>query len=333
MTDKQDSPEASVKKTSHFHWEWVAIIFCLLGIIGVGGAFGYFYLQLSQATFSSAKNVTHLQNTLTRTQNEIIVLQQAAQKSQALSQQQEQIIADWRAAQKGDLDKWHVAEAQYLVKLANDHLQFTHDVAMAKVLLERADQTLKDLQNPDLLAIRQSITSDLANVKAAPPVEVTELYLQLSALNNQIDQLTLPTTPLKANAASTQPATNLPWWKQELYQTWNALREMVIVRRNETNALPLVLPEEKTFLYQNLHAQIADAMWAVLHHNAAVYQASLTRATKWIQTYFVENDKLTQTMMQSLQTLQKMNIQVASINLSNTLQLFDNYFSSAKTTS
>ncbi len=44
------------------------------------------------------------------------------EKSVELSAKQEQIIADWQAAQKGNLNKWYVAEAQYLVRLANDHL-------------------------------------------------------------------------------------------------------------------------------------------------------------------------------------------------------------------
>ena len=97
---------------------------------------------------------------------------------------------------------------------------------------------------------------------------MTALYLRLMALNNQLDELPLPTSPLKPDtkqALSATVPTNLPWWKAGLAHTWHVLRQVVVVRYNNSNALPLVLPEEKMFLYQNLHAQMESAMWGVLH--------------------------------------------------------------------
>ena len=60
------------------------------------------------------------------------------------------------------------------------------------------------------------------------------------------------------------------------------VKQIVVVRYNASTTLPLVLPEEKSFLYQNLHAEMESAMWAVLHRNPSVYQTSLTRLTSWI---------------------------------------------------
>jgi uroporphyrin-3 C-methyltransferase len=105
------------------------------------------------------------------------------------------------------------------------------------------------------------------------------------------------------------------------------------VRDTAKNALPLILPEEKAFLYQNLHAQMESAMWAVLQHNNDVYQASLARSLAWIQLYFDQEAAPTKNMLQNIAELQKTNIELKATNLSATLQLFDNYFAQTKAAS
>src|SRR5438045_770691 len=94
----------------------------------------------------------------------------------------------------------------------------------------------------------------------------------------------------------------------------------------DSGQLPLILPDEKIFLYQNLHAQLENAMWAVLQQNADIYQSSLKRASAWVQLYFAQDAAQTKIMLQNLEELQKINIQPTSINLAATLQLFDQYF-------
>ena len=66
-------------------------------------------------------------------------------------------------------------------------------------------------------------------------------------------------------------------------------------------------------------------MWAVLHRDAAVYQASLNRALAWAQQYFVQDSPETKAFIQNLETLQKIDIQPPTIDLAETLQHFDQY--------
>lgn len=318
---------------------WVDVLFSIFVILLVVAVSSYGYLQLTKANSAIAQINSQLQNQqgknktdVTTLQSSIDELKQAAQKSQELSTKQEQMIASWQAAQKGDLNKWYVAEAQYLVKLANDHLQYSHDTSMALTLLQRADQVLQNIPDTSLLELRKSLATDVANLQAAPKVDVTALYVHLNTLDNQIDQLPLPINPLKEKAqvsALVEPA-NTPWWKVGIDHTWDALRKIVIVRNTNANALPLVLPDEKVFLFQNLHAQMQDAMWGVLHQNATIYQANLARAIAWIQQYFDPTATATKNMLLNLQDLQKENLQPPVINLTATMQLFDSYFAQAK---
>ncbi len=319
-------------------WANMGILFSTLAIVILLGAFGYAYFQLAQTNIALAQALTDIntqtvnnQKSVEALQTSVNTLQQDAQKSADLSAKQEQLIADWQAAQKGILIKWYVAEAQYLVKLANDHLMFTHDMTLSLTLLQRAEQVLQNLPNDDLLDIRKSLSADIAKLQSAPSVNTTALYVQLNGLNDIVDQLPLPSSPLKAEEKQKIETSNtsLPWWKAGLNKTWDALGKIVIVR-SEANVQPFVMPEEKIFLYQNLHAQFESTMWSVLHHKPDVYQASLARALSWVQKYFDQSAPATLNMQKQLQELSKINIEPTTITLNDTLQLFDKYFAAAQ---
>ena len=333
MSNETDEKVAEIKQQPRRGKTLIIAVFIVLFICVGAGVAGYFQLTRNNSLLALA--VSDLQTQSTTQQNILSALQQSVDKLQAstetvqaLSARQEQMIASWEAAQKGDLNKWYVAEAQYLVKLANDHVQFTQNTTMAMTLLQRADQVLQDLSDGNLLEIRKSLAVDIANLQAVPQVDVTQLYLRLTGLNAQVDLLPLPANPFRADmtqSAQKLDESGLSWWRKGLNNTWQALQKIVVVRNTQTTSLPIVLPEEKIFLYQNLHAQMEGAMWGVLHRDANVYQASLARAINWIKQYFVQDAPVTKALLQNLQDLQKVSLQVPAANFSATLQLFDAY--------
>jgi uroporphyrin-3 C-methyltransferase len=325
-------PETPRRKRS-----WCGLfLFLLMLIILAAGIYGYICLhkrnialnhqltELKQQSQADRENFTSIQSTLKD-------VQEGTQKARDLADQQEQMMADWKATQKGDLQKWYVAEAQYLVKLANDQLQYTHDTQMALNLLQRADQVLKNVDAANVEAIRKSLANDIASVQGDPQTNLTNLYLRLNNLNSQIDKLPLPALPLPDAKQKEINVDGLPWWKAGLKRSWETLRHIVIVK-NTANTLPLVLPDEKLFLYQNLHAQLETAMWAVLHRNVDVYNTSLDRAIDWVQLYFAQDDEQTKTTLQTLQELRKTDISVPKTDLTQTLQLLTDYFGQSGST-
>ncbi|MBX3708512.1 MAG: uroporphyrinogen-III C-methyltransferase [Gammaproteobacteria bacterium] len=343
MTDQktiEENQPDNQPKTRFINWASVGIFFSMLALIIFVLAFGYGYFGLSRVNVKLAAMVSDLQSSVVSHQNDVAALKKSVsemqsilQKAQEFSARQEQIISEWNVAQKGNLNQWQVAEAQYLTKMADDYLQFSYNTNTAVMLLQQADKTLQDIQEPRLLEIRKSLAIDLANLQALPQVDVTSLYLRLNAINDQVDQLSLPVNPLHANNQQDAPITvpsGLPWWKAGLEYTWQGLSRVVVVRKNGAAALPLVLPEEKIFLYQNLHAQIENAMWSVLHRNPEVYQASLSRAARWVKQYFDQEVPATKAMLQNIEELKKINIQPPTIHFSNTLQLFNHYFVQTK---
>lgn len=297
-------------------WRRVGLAIIITAMAVAVGAFGYGYYKISKTNMALA-------NTLETVEQHAIEVQQSVD---ALHQTVSTLGEEVSKSQKSDGDKWRLVEAEYLVKMANTQLQFTHDIAMALSLLQRADETLKMAQDSRVLEIDKSIIANIAALQTAPQVDITSLYMRINALNEQLDHLSLPADSFKATTPQAEPVdipVGTPWWKAGLLRSWQMLHKFVIVRNIETSGMPLVFPEEKTFLYQNLHAQLQTAMWAVLYRNSDVYQRSLTNASTWIQQYFVQDASETKTILQNLEELRKIDVKPTIANLDTTLQLFN----------
>lgn len=232
----------------------------------------------------------------------------------------------------GDTNHLTVAEAAYLVNLANDQLQYTHNQTLALNLLQRASQMLANVDDPNLNALKQSLTDNVATLTASPTADLTGLYTQLSTLNANLDRMPLPATPLSAdeNTDDKLNLSGLPWWKAQWRRTMHTLGKVVIVRYNGGGTPPLVLPEERVFIYQNLHAQMENVFWAVLNRDAGVYQAALMRMHLWIAQYFDVTSPMTQSILQQLQALSTQPISGAAVNLGGTLEQFTHYLNQPK---
>ncbi len=304
-------------------------IFILLAVCIAG--FGYGYFQLSQVNSSLARMVSELKQQLSANQAELGNIQQSLQtvaKTADTTAQQEQSMATWMSTQQGDRSKWDVSEAQYLTKLAQHHLELTRDMQTAEILLQHAQEILDKTPDSNVAPIRQALADNLNTLRAQPEINGEKLYLQMASIYNQLDSLPMPATPLQyVPEANTDLKADgqLPWWKLTWQKSMEALKKVVLIRYNDGSHTPLVLPEAKMFLYQNMHAQLEAAMLAVLNRNSTVYQTSLDHVITWIQKYFVQDAPLTINVLGQLQALRSVNLQPPAVNLPATLQLFDQY--------
>ncbi len=314
----------------------IAILLSLLALVITLAAAGYGYMRFMTETHTMSRAISSLKegvlihkDVITGLQQQVGTMADKLVNTNDLQAQQTRMLAEWHAAQKGDINKWHVAEAQYLYHLADDQLQFTHNVPVTIEIVRRAQQILGAIADNSVLSLRESVAHDLASLQALPTVDTTGIYLRLSALDRQIAELPLSSHPLQAEAVASSPvsaSTTLPWWKKGLQNTWENLRQIIIVRKYDASELPLALPEEKNFLYQNLRAQLENAKWGVLQRNNAVYQASLSTAMAWIKQYMDQQSTITRAVLQNLEELQTVTLQTPEVNLSETLKRFDHYF-------
>lgn len=331
----------------------IIVILLLITMLLSGIAYWCLYQKNKRLT----QEVATLSTTMQSNNNDIVNLQKAlqnvdniTQKSQQISAQQEKLVQDWEAAQKGDLNKWRVAESAYLVHLAGYQLKFSNNKSLALILLKEADSTLANIIATE--NIRQSLQQNIAALETNNAIDPTSLFLRLNALDKAVDQLPLQSFPVQENDSQNNSSTNAsqeagvsndksltaqetpPWWKRASSNLYHGLAKLVVVRNTENTPLPLTLPDEKLFLMQNLHAQFQNAIWGVLYQQPEIYTASLTRINEWINQYFNKENDATQQMIAAIDELEKINLnQGAQTDLSATIQLYDNYLQQNTTAS
>lgn len=193
--------------------------------------------------------------------------------------------------------QWQLAEVDYYVRLAEQHLMLTRDTQGAKALLDVADRILADTNDNALLKLRQAIAQDRLALAASAQVDVAGTYLRLGALDERIAGLVLP---MEAGGRHEQGAIQAPppepalpaggSWSQQLNglmaQGWSKFRGLITVRHYEQPVKPLLSDAERGLIRENLRLHLGQAQLAMLRGESGVYEASLKTAQEDFSRYF-----------------------------------------------
>ncbi len=222
--------------------------------------------------------------------------------------------------------KWLLAEVEYLLRLANQRLIMTGDVASAQALLSSADNILRDLNDVGLLEVRRALASDLATLRAMPSIDIEGTYVRLAALIEQVDQLVVFQLP--------EPAER-PVVEQEVEQGWQGrlrrgyeealakLAAYVVVRRRQTPAEALMDPQWERLVRQNLRMLLEQAQVALLSGNQVLYRESLERSRHWVQEFFESDAAGAAAMSREIAELAQQTVSVELPDISASMQALD----------
>lgn len=199
-------------------------------------------------------------------------------------------------------------EAETLIRIANHRLLLERDITSALAALTAADQRLREVGGSSILDVRRQLTGEIDALKAVERVDTAGMALTLGNLIAGVDELPpasdvtgeLPESPGEARGGD---------WREVLYNIWSELKSLVVIRESgEPATTPLLPPEQRYFLYQNLRLELQAARLALLRNDAQNYRASLERAQNWLQRYFYIEAPVTSGMLQTLSELQQANI-------------------------
>lgn len=209
-----------------------------------------------------------------------------------------------------DRSDWELAEADYLLQLANQRLLLGGDTGTALQLFQAADDILRKIDDSGLLPVRAALAQDLAAVKAVPSVDIDGIYLAIAAAADQVAALPM-IRPQELPATATAPATAAPVatdsWSGRLGAGLEAalskLGELVQIRRRDEPYQPLVAPQYEAALRQNLALMFEQAEAALLAGNQRLYEASLEKAQSWVTTYFTLDEQATRAVTDTIAEL------------------------------
>lgn len=220
-------------------------------------------------------------------------------------------------------DDWTLAEVQYLLQIANQRLQLQRDVLTAKAALQSADQRLQELADPGFNAVRKQIAQELGALKAVAQPDLPGIALTLTQLSEQIPELPLKEGQRQTELSSgedSQQGLTVSDWKRLPGKVWDALKQLVVVRRKDEPIGPMLAPEQRYFLYQNLQLQLDAARLAALQAAADNYRASLQMANRWLDEYFATDSAPVKAVQEELQRLLKLDVRPALPDISASLR-------------
>lgn len=313
----------------------LALVLVILLAIAVAIA-GYLGWQKIQQQQTQLSQVGSNSTTLDQLESKVGELDQNRQQNlrmmrgefdqyrQNLDNTLDKVLKELAQQQQADPREWLHAEAEYLLRLANQRLQLERDVEGAKALLNAADARLREADNPALVPIRRAIQSELASLDSVPVIDRTGLYLALMAQQEQLARLPLKQDieEIAAGEGDTKPTGG---WRQQLATLGSELKDLVTVRRHDQPLEALITPQQESYLRQNVRLLLEQAQLALLKSEPKLYQASLDKAIELVEGYYATDNDGVANSIDKLKSLRDNEVRPELPDISESSQLLKRF--------
>lgn len=329
---KKKSPARTAKKAKTASTGVGLALLALLVALGSGGTSYYLWQQLQkterQLTQHSNSTVAGLKQQLTANRQQIQSLEQLTERtiSDLSGNQQalEQTLSILRSQLGQERNDWSIAEVEYLLTIANRALLLTGDSGTAIAALEMANRSLTSQADPALLPAREQITVEIHALRSITRPDTETIALQLSALIGATEKLPMegPAGPSPANVIEKSEASATEDSLQAAGRTlWEALKSLVTIRHDVESIQPLMAPDQRLFLRQNLQLKLESARLALLQRNTVLYRTQLEEAGRWIRRYFDNRQGSVSTALENIERLAAIDIAPPLPDISASLRL------------
>lgn len=217
----------------------------------------------------------------------------------AESARQREALANALASQAGTAKTapgtWRVAEAEYLLRIANHRLLMERDASGARHLLQLADDILRESEDFAYHDVRALLAEEITALAQFTDADVQGVFLRLEAIKGALRQLPLRLPEyIAATGGETNEQTDAisppPAPPAEPTSMWATLAQrltgLVRFRQHQGDARrPLLPPEQADYLHMNLRLALDRAQLAALRHDAEVFRVSLTEANEWLAAF------------------------------------------------
>jgi len=326
--EAQKKPVTQKHKKHRSHNTGNGIWFLLIGLLIVAAGWGaYDYLDKYK---QQIQRLNAEQNKLQQQTNSL--REEFDSKWDILKKQQDDLTDHINTLREKNLylrKDWLLLEAEYLIQLANQRLLFERDINTSIAALDSADMRLRDTGDPGVVKVRQTISEAIQSLKQVPQSDLAGMSLTLSTINKDLEKLPLSTPDPKSREQEImrdmKESRNVESWKELPAAIWRDLKNLIVIRDHEKPVQPLLSPEERFFLMENLRLQIEQARLAMLSGRERVYKERIATAIQWIQQHFDKESPVTKATIETLQQLSIAAIAPELPDISNTYQALQRY--------
>lgn len=191
---------------------------------------------------------------------------------------------------------WLIADAEYLLTVANERLHLIGDINTTREALEAADQRLRESGDAGTFKVREEIAKELANIKGVQTADVVGIYASIQTLQDRVDKLVL-FLPYIGKALTAAPevketATQSSEEQGLIDSAINQLEGIVTIRHTEHEVKEILTPEEAQFIQEQLRVKLEMVKIALVQHNEMLFQSGLADTRKWAEQHFTKNNDL-----------------------------------------
>lgn len=322
----QAKPHKPHKPTPSNAGVFIVIFFVALATLGG------FYILWENQQLNTIKQQNINQEITTLKQQQSDVTAQNKEQIKKIHSSQEKLrhnLTNLVRNSKHLRNDWLMAEAEYLIQLANHRLLLEKDITTAAVALKAADARLAEVADPALLGIRKILMNDLQILNNIPVIDLAGLSVTLSALSNNIPNLPLRTPDPKTHKLNqvdkTQASSEVKNISNLPAAIWQDIKSLVVIRHHQKPLEPLLAPNQHFFLLQNLALLLEQSRLALLNGHNEIYQERLQTTEEWIKQYFDTEHNVTRNMLANIDELQKFDIDPTLPDISSTFSAIKEY--------
>lgn len=225
---------------------------------------------------------------------------------------------------------WLLAEAEYLLRIANQRLLIEKDIRGALSALEATDEVLTESDDIGVYPVRQQLAREILALKGITSVDRTGLYLTLEAAIDSVHQLTdqaliseqAPGFVTGAQSENDPEAGGEPGIFVKAWQKFKStLMQVVVVRRLDESVKPLLSPDQSAYARLNLQLMLEEAEMAVLRGNQPLYERALTKAQAAVDDWYDASNPRVSALSSTLAELATRNVAPDLPDISKSLDL------------
>jgi len=231
------------------------------------------------------------------------------------------------------VDDWKIAEAGFLLRIAEQKLSEQGDVPGAVTLLRTADQRLAEAAGARYALVREAIATSLLSLEATPDgVDVQGTFVAIEALKDRLPAVlgAAPAVTTATTAESQPDAPDEPAPTSAFDSLLSRLVELARIRRVDAqNVKPMPAEEDLLFRERSIQMALDQAQLGLLRHDQVVYDTGLGNAENSFAAASGVMSTDQRSWADSLSTLRKHEVQRTLPDLAPVLRAFDATSSSA----
>jgi uncharacterized protein HemX len=187
------------------------------------------------------------------------------------------------------VDAWALEEVEQMLRMANQGLALTGNRDSAIKALRLADSGLQVIADPRYTAVRVAIAEEIGALEVIDLPDIAGIASELAVLADAVSSLPLINEP--DGVALDQPLIAIDEeaedsWRQELRRLASDLVGLVTIQKVSESPRPLLKPEQRYFLEQNLKLMLFGAQLALLQNEDEIFRRNIEQSVDWVESYY-----------------------------------------------